>query len=158
MPKKKALPAVQREFSRLAKTLANHEVASTESRRGRGLRRLTETVGLEGGQVLNELIKTSPDLTRFIVDFAYGDVLARDVLDARTRMLVVVAALAALGTAQPQLTTHMGSALNCGCTREEILEVLLVVAVYAGFPAAMNGITAARDAMGNTSDRRRRSR
>jgi 4-carboxymuconolactone decarboxylase len=139
--------AVKREFARLAVQLAKHDSAGRDSRRARGLQQLTETVGREGAQVLTKLVAFSPELTRLVVDFAYGEVIGRKQLDARTRALVVVAALAALGNAQPQLQVHIGSALNSGCTREEILEVLLVVAVYAGFPAAMNGMTAARAAM-----------
>ena len=138
---------VQQEFALLARRLQQLDTNTDSSRRERGLRQLTETVGVQGGQVLNQLVAFSPDLTRFIVDFAYGDIISREGLDARTRALVVVAALAAIGNAQPQLETHVGSAINSGCTREEILEVLLVVAVYAGFPAALNGMTAARAAL-----------
>ena len=149
--------AVRREFARVAATLAKAEGGKAAgvkagpqprrgSRRERGLRKLTETVGVRGGRVLNELIETSPELAQFIVDFAYGDVVARDRLDGRTRALIVIAALAAMGNAQPELRTHIGTALNSGCTREEILEAMLLVAVYAGFPAAMNGVAAAREA------------
>ena len=139
--------AIQREFTLLSKQLARGETDAAESRRDLGIRKLTEIVGVEGGQVLNKLVGFSPELTRFIVDLAYGDVIGREGLDARTRALVVVGALAALGNAQPQLKTHIGSALNSGCTRDEILEVLLVVAVYAGFPAALNGMAAAQAAL-----------
>lgn len=158
--------AVEQEFARLAKTLARLDAPETESRRARGLRTLTANVGVRGGRVLTELVKFSPELTRFIVDFAYGDVIGRNRLDARTRALVVVAALAARGDALPELRTHFGTALNCGCTREEILEVLLVIAVYAGFPAALNGMAAAREvfgerekkAKGGSAARRRRAK
>ncbi len=145
MPKKKTSP-VEREFARLASVLAQRDPRESSSRRERGLCKLTESVGVEGGQVLNDLIKFSPELTRYIVDFAYGDVIARDRLDDRTRALVVVAALAAMGDTQPELRTHVGTALNAGCTREEILEVLLIVAVYAGFPRALNAMATARTA------------
>jgi 4-carboxymuconolactone decarboxylase len=135
---------VAREFARLAVALTKHDTADGETRRARGLRKMTAIVGVEGGEVMNRLVEFSPELARFIVDFGYGDVISRDQLDDRTRALVVVAALAALGNAQPQLQVHIGSALNSGCTREEIMEVLLVVSVYAGFPAALNGVAAAR--------------
>lgn len=167
MPKKLRTPArtttsasVEEEFARLAATLGRKEQTplSTDTRRARGLRKLTEAVGVKGGRVMNELVDASPDLARFIVDFAYGDVIARDRLDDRTRALVVVAALAALGNARPQLEVHVGTALNSGCTREDIIETLLVVAVYAGFPAALNGLSAAQVAMRDVtaSPRRRR--
>ena len=80
----KGSPAVAREFARLAEELAKHDEAGRESRRERGLRQLAETVGLDGAQVLTKLIAFSPELTRFIVDFAYGDVIERKQLDART--------------------------------------------------------------------------
>lgn len=148
----KTSPAARREFERLAATLAKKESAvdRRETRRERGLKKLTESVGVQGGKVMNQLVEFSPDLARYIVDFAYGDVIDRDKLDDRTRALVVVAALAALGNAQPQLQVHIGTALNSGCTREEILEVMLVVSVYAGFPAALNGIATAKVAFGKS--------
>jgi len=146
MPEKSSLAAIQREFERLAVELAKHDRPTPTSRRQRGLQRLTETVGVEGGRVLNDLVQFSPELARHIVDFAYGDVHSQDTLDVRTRALVVVAALAAMGTAQRQLETHIGTARNCGCTRDEIMATLLVITVYAGFPAAMNAMAAARSA------------
>ena len=66
-------------------------------------------------------------------------------LDLRSREIAVVAALTALGNATPQLKVHLQAALNVGVTREEIVEVLMQMAVYAGFPAALNGLAAARE-------------
>ena len=60
-------------------------------------------------------------------------------------VLGAMAALAALGTAPNQLKIHIKGALNCGCTREEIVEVLIQVLVYAGFPAALNGLRLAKE-------------
>ena len=57
----------------------------------------------------------------------------------------MVAALTALGNASPQLKVHIAAALHVGCTREEIVEVIMQMAVYAGFPAALNGLFAARE-------------
>ena len=148
--------AVRREFVKLERELSRQDARDSASRRERGLKKLTQIVGVRGGQVLNELIKTSPELTRFIVDFAYGDVISRGRLDDRARALVVIAALAAMGNARPELRTHIGTALNSGCTREEILEVMLIVAVYAGFPAAMNGVAAAGEVFAAEKKRRRK--
>lgn len=55
------------------------------------------------------------------------------------------AALTALGHAQPQLKVHLHGALNVGCTREELVEVIIQMAVYAGFPAALNGMATAKE-------------
>jgi 4-carboxymuconolactone decarboxylase len=63
-------------------------------------------------------------------------------LDLKTRELATVAALTAMGTVRPQLEVHLGAALNAGAIREELVEVIMQMAVYAGFPAALNGIAA----------------
>ena len=57
----------------------------------------------------------------------------------------MVAALTAMGTATAQLKVHLQAALNVGVTREEIVEVIMQMAVYAGFPAALNALAAARE-------------
>ena len=67
------------------------------------------------------------------------------VLDLKARQLATVAALTAMGSAAPQLKVHIEGARNVGCSDEEIIEVILQMAVYAGFPAAINGVNAARD-------------
>jgi 4-carboxymuconolactone decarboxylase len=79
------------------------------------------------------------------VEFAFGDICARPGLDLKARELATVAALTALGTAPAQLRVHIRAALNLGWTREEVTEVIMQMAVYAGFPAAINGLGAARD-------------
>ena len=150
----------------------------------------------------------APDLVRFAIEFAFGEVLSRPGLDLRTRELCTVAALSALGHAQSQLKWHIEAALHVGArqaeidqvrriargyvrpsgggvdgqgpldsltrelatialltaigtqpaalknhlraarasgaTREQIVQVLEQMAVYAGFPAALNGVSAAR--------------
>jgi 4-carboxymuconolactone decarboxylase len=87
----------------------------------------------------------APDLVRFVVEFPYGDIYSRPGLDLKYREIATVAALTALGNAQTQLQSHIEGALNVGCTREEIIEVIIQMAVYAGFPAAINGVTAAKE-------------
>ncbi len=86
----------------------------------------------------------APDLVRFVVEFPYGDIYSRPGLDLKYREIATVAALTALGNAQPQLQSHIEGALNVGCSREEIIEVIIQMAVYAGFPASINGINSAK--------------
>ena len=84
----------------------------------------------------------SPGFEKLVVEFLAGEVWARDGLDLRTRSLCTIAALAALGRSRGlELNIRMG--LNNGATREEILETLLHIAPYAGFPAAWEAITVA---------------
>ena len=118
---------------------------AAEDNRTRGRAALDVINGGETEQRLAQLKEFAPEMFDWIVDFAYGDVVSRPALDLRTRELATVAALTALGNAAPQLRAHIGGALNAGCAPREILEVILQMAVYAGFPASLNGIAVARD-------------
>ncbi len=80
-----------------------------------------------------------------LIEFGFGDIYSRPQLDLRAREIATIAALAALGNAQPQLKIHIEAALNVGCTRDEIVEVFMQMALYAGFPAALNALFAARE-------------
>ena len=118
---------------------------NTESRYERGLAKLKEIDGNAGERVLESLDGIAPDFARYQIEFPFGDIYSRPGLDLKSREIAVVAALTAMGTAGPQLRVHIGAALHVGCTRQEILEVIMQMAVYAGFPAALNGLFAARD-------------
>lgn len=96
-------------------------------------------------QLAENLEDIAPDMARFVAEFPYGDIYTRPGLDLKTRELITVAAITALGTAPLQLKSHIKGALNVGCTREEIVEVMIQMAVYAGFPAGLNGIYAAKE-------------
>jgi len=72
-------------------------------------------------------------------------VYSRPGLDLKSREISTVAALTAMGTALPQLKVHVHGALNVGCSPQEIIEVMIQMAVYAGFPAALNGIFVAKE-------------
>jgi len=120
-------------------------VSGGDDRRARGLRALGEISGASGERVVDALRDIAPDLADWIVDFSYGDVLARPGLDRRTRQLATIAALAAMGNAAPQLRVHIKGALNVGCHAQEIVEVLMQMAVFAGFPAAINALVIARE-------------
>jgi len=110
----------------------------------RGLARLAEIDGEAGERVIAGLSGIAPELARYVIEFPFGDVYSRPGLDLRGRELATVAALTAMGTARPQLEVHLNAALNVGCTREELVEVITQMAVYAGFPAALNGMEAAK--------------
>lgn len=116
-----------------------------DARRQRGEQTLARITGEEGRKVIDSLKRISPELGDWIVDFSYGDVFSRPGVSLHTRELATVAALTALGNAQPQLKVHIEGALNVGCTPEEIVEIIIQMAVYAGFPSALNGIAAARE-------------
>lgn len=111
----------------------------------RGWAKLREVDGQAGEKVIDSLRDIAPDFARLLIEFPFGDIYSRPGLDLQTRELAVVAALTALGNASPQLKVHIHGARNVGCSEQEIVEVIMQMAVYAGFPAALNGLFAAKE-------------
>jgi len=103
-----------------------------------GVRVLREVGGEKYDAPLRSLDNIAPDLARFTVEFAYGDIMSRKALDLRTRQIATVAALAAMANARPQLKYHVNGALNVAVTPSEIIETIMLSAVYAGFPATLS--------------------
>ena len=128
------------------RTLSKESVhAGSENRYGRG-KELLAQIAPDQERVLRETFDTiNPDITRYVVEFGYGDIYARGILPIRNRQVATIAALAAKGTAPSQLRFHIGGGLRAGLSEAEIVEIMLLVSVYAGFPAALNGILATRE-------------
>ena len=105
-----------------------------------------------GEEVLESVRSVSPDLARYTVEFPFGDVYSRPGLDLKSREIATIAALVTLGNSPRELKAHIRGALNVGCTREEVLEVIIQMAVYAGFPAAINGIEVAGETFAQLDD------
>jgi 4-carboxymuconolactone decarboxylase len=110
-----------------------------------GRKKLKSIHGLKAIQAIDGMADIAPDMARFVYEFPFGDIYTRPGLDLKSRQLVTVASLATLGNAGPQLKAHINGSLNVGLTREEIVEALMQLAVYAGFPAALNALKIARD-------------
>ncbi|OMH29077.1 carboxymuconolactone decarboxylase family protein [Motiliproteus sp. MSK22-1] len=110
-----------------------------------GLKKLTEVDGEAGQKVIDSLASIAPDLAKYTIEFPFGDIYQRPGLDLKSRELITVAALTALGHCHPQLNVHINGALNVGCEPEEIVEVIIQMAVYAGFPASLNGMFVAKE-------------
>ncbi|VEP18067.1 Carboxymuconolactone decarboxylase [Hyella patelloides LEGE 07179] len=111
----------------------------------RGLAKLKEIDGEAGEKVIESLKDIAPDLGRYVIEYPFGDVYSREGLDLKSREIATVSALTAMGNATPQLKVHIHGALNVGCSREEIVEIMIQMSVYAGFPSALNGIFAAKE-------------
>jgi 4-carboxymuconolactone decarboxylase len=116
-----------------------------DDRYDRGFAKLKEIDGEAGDRVIESLKDISPDFARYLIEFSFGDIYSRGGLDLKSREIATVAALVAMGNAFPQLKVHINGALNVGCSREEVIEVIIQMAVYAGFPAALNGLSAAKE-------------
>jgi 4-carboxymuconolactone decarboxylase len=115
------------------------------ARYDRGWEKLREIDGMAGERVVTSLADIAPDFARYLIEFPFGDIYSRPQLDLKSREIGVVAALTALGNATPQLKVHIHGALNVGCSREEVVEIIMQMSVYAGFPAALNGLFAAKE-------------
>ena len=111
----------------------------------RGLELLEKVSPGASKRTAESLNDIAPDMVRYMMEFVFGEISSRPGLDIKSREITAMAALAALGTAPNQLKIHIKGSLNCGCTREEIVEVLIQVLVYAGFPAALNGLRLAKE-------------
>ena len=110
-----------------------------------GQKMLQKVDGKGGDAVVKSLQDIAPDFAQYLIEFPFGDIYSRPGLDLRSREIATVAALTALGNATPQLKVHIGAALHVGLTQDEIVEVIMQMAVYAGFPAALNGLFAAKE-------------
>ena len=85
----------------------------------------------------------SPDLLHAIMGFVAGEIWTRQGIDPKTRSLITIAVLGTLGRNR-QMGEHIEGALGNGATEEEIVEALLHISVYAGFPAAWDSLEVAR--------------
>ena len=87
----------------------------------------------------------APDLARYTIEFPFGDIYQRPDLDLKDREIATVAALTTLGHCLPQFNVHINGALNVGCKPEEIVGTIIQIAVYVGFPAALDVMFIAKE-------------
>lgn len=121
------------------------DLPNASERTSRGLENLNRIDGEAGRNVIESLKDISPDLARYTIEYPFADVYARPGLNLRSREIATIAALTAMGNAEPQLKVHIQAGLNVGLSEEEIKEVIIQISVYAGFPAALNGMSAAEE-------------
>jgi 4-carboxymuconolactone decarboxylase len=124
-----------------------------EERYKRGWKKLKEIDGEAGEKVIENLKDIAPDLGKYTIEFPFGDVYSRPGLDLKSREIATVAALTALGHALPQLKVHIHGALNVGCTREEVIEIIIQMSIYAGFPAALNAMSVVKEVFEERDER-----
>src|SRR5689334_731436 len=105
----------------------------------RGSETRTRVMGPGGAERRARMRKLHPDLERHLVENAWGQVNSRPGLDIRTRELITVGILLALGR-EREAAGHIGGALNVGVTREELVELLIHCTAYAGFPTMVTGV------------------
>ncbi len=127
--------------------VTKYTTETSQVRYERGLDTLGRVTKASGEAVVRSFNDILPQLGRYIVEFAYGDIISRPKLDLRTRQLATVAALTAIGTTAVQgpLKVHINGALNVGANTQEIIEAILHMLPFAGFPVVQNAINTAKE-------------
>lgn len=116
----------------------------SNDRYNRGMEIINAIDEKTGELLIQSLQEICPDLGQYIVEYSCGDILHREGLTLQQRELITLAMLGAQGNCKPQLEIHVNGALNVGCSPIEIIETLLQLSVYAGFPAALNAMGIAK--------------
>lgn len=101
----------------------------------------------------SHVAELAPDFARMAIEFPLGDIYSRDGLDLRSRELVAISSLAALGNTGSQLRIHIRAATKIGVSKPEIIEILMQIAIYAGFPAALNALSCCHDLLSDECPR-----
>lgn len=121
-------------------------------RYGRGLEILLGLSRQKMDIVTNRLAEVAPDFARMVIEYAFGEIFARDALDMRSRELIAVAVLTARGDSIVPLRAHVASALKLGIPRAEIVEAMTQVSIYAGFPVVITALTECHDLLTAPAD------
>jgi len=98
-----------------------------------------------GPLFVEELKKISPDFAEYYIGFAFGKIHARDVLEPKVKELIAMSSLIALGDGKSHLRLRILGALRAGCTKNEIIEVVIQSVVYVGFTKAMAALSLVRE-------------
>ena len=110
-----------------------------------GMKEMRKHFGKVADSWIASIREISPEFAKVNVEFPFGELYSRSVLDDKTRELCTIAALTVQGFALPELKVHTIGALNSGATREEILEVVTQMIAYCGFPASTNALKAVQE-------------
>lgn len=115
-----------------------------KSRYEAGLEQLNNVDGQGGENVIRSLEAIAPDVGRYIIEFAFGDIYNRDELSLREREMITITSLLTAGGCEPQLEVHINGALNVGITPKQIVETFIQCIPYTGFPKVLNAIFVAK--------------
>lgn len=117
----------------------------TDKRLEQGIKNLQEIDGEAGERVIESLETIAPNVGRYILEFAFGDIYNKDTLSFREREIVTITSLLTQGDTKNQLMVHINGSLNVGITEEEIIEIFTHCIPYVGFPRVLNAITSAKE-------------
>ena len=108
-----------------------------------GMEQLKTIDGKGGENVIKSLEDIAPDLGKFIVEFAFGDIYTRGGLTKGEREMITLSSLLTAGGCEPQLEVHINGALNVEISPEKVIETFLQCIPYTGFPKVLNAVFAA---------------
>lgn len=109
-----------------------------------GMEELKAIDGVGGENVIKSLADISPDLGKFIVEFAFGDIYTRKELTLQERELITITSLLTAGGCEPQLEVHINGSLNVGIAPQKVIETFLQCIPYTGFPKVLNAVFVAK--------------
>ncbi|MDT8719183.1 carboxymuconolactone decarboxylase family protein [Clostridium sp. 19966] len=110
----------------------------------KGMENLKSVDGKGGDAVIKSLEDISPDLGKYIVEFAFGDIYSRPILSLQEREIITIVSLLTAGGCEPQLEVHINGALNTGIAPTKIIEAFLQCIPYTGFPKVLNAVFTAK--------------
>jgi 4-carboxymuconolactone decarboxylase len=102
-------------------------------------------------KIAENLQDLAPDVARYIIEFAYGDIYARPGLTKQQRAPITISSLVTLGT-DPQLELHVNTGLTAGLTKQQIVEAIIHLIPYVGFPLVLNGLNVAKKVFAQRDD------
>jgi 4-carboxymuconolactone decarboxylase len=114
------------------------------SRLEKGLKKLSEVDGTAGENVIEALNDIAPDVGKYIIEFAFGDIYCRESLNLQEREMITVSSLLTLGGCENQLEVHINGALNVGVIPKKIIEIFIQCIPYTGFPRVLNAVGVAK--------------
>ena len=109
-----------------------------------GSETLKEIDGIGGENVIQSLQDIAPDVGKYIIEFAFGDVYTRPELSMQEREMITITSLLTTGGCEPQLEVHINGSLNVGLSPEKIIETFIQCIPYTGFPKVLNAICTAK--------------
>lgn len=109
-----------------------------------GSEQLKQIDGIGGENVIKSLADIAPDVGRYIMEFAFGDIYPRKELSLQEREMITITSLLTSGGCEPQLEVHINGSLNVGISPEKLIETFIQCIPYVGFPRVLNAIFVAK--------------
>jgi 4-carboxymuconolactone decarboxylase len=123
----------------------NQEVIQVKvTRFEEGQKQLKKVDGVGGEKVIKSLRDIAPDVGKYIIEFAFGDIYSREELSLKEREIITMTSLLTMGGCEPQLEVHINGALNVGAAPQKIIETFIQCIPYVGFPKVLNAIFTAK--------------